>query len=72
MFATLYQLTLCYLLRFIIIPGIHGAFSLSISVYVQNIGTQKFLLRSLNKVLILESCESLKSFSTGRKNFLIK
>ena len=35
----------CYLLRFIIISSVLGAFSLSINMHAQNIGTQKLLLR---------------------------
>ena len=50
--AILKQLNFCYLLRVIIISSVHGAFSLSIKVHVQYIGTQKFLL-SRRKVLIL-------------------
>ena len=38
----------CYLLRFITISSVHGAFSLSINAHAQSMGTEKFLLsRSL-------------------------
>ena len=44
----------CYLLRFVIISCVHGAFSLSINVHAQNIEIQNFLLR-----------KSLECFDTG-------
>ena len=52
--ATPKQFNFCCLPRFIIISSVHGAFSLSINVHAQNIGTQKSLLR-----------KSEESFDTG-------
>ena len=52
--AALEQCNFCYLLRFIIVSSVHGAFSLSNNAQAQNTGTQKFLLESLKEVLILE------------------
>ena len=43
--TTFLQLDFCYLLRFITISSLYGAFSLSINVHEQNIGTQEFLLK---------------------------
>ena len=45
MLATLKQFNFCYLLKFIITSSVHGAFSFSINVRAQNIGTQTLLLR---------------------------
>ena len=43
--AKLYQSKFCYLPRFIIISSVYWAFSLSINVHAQNMGTQNFMQR---------------------------
>ena len=43
--ATVSQFSFCYVLKIIIISSVHGAFSLSINVHVQNTETPTFLLR---------------------------
>ena len=49
MLAISKQFNFCYLLRFIIISNVHGAFSLSVNVLAQSIGTKKFLLRKFEE-----------------------
>ena len=60
MLAILLQVNFCYLLRFIIISSVLGAFSFPINMHPLNIGTQKLLLRK--KVLILKFVEKLRKF----------
>ena len=52
--ATFQKFNFCYLLRFINISSVRGAFSLSVHEHAQNIETQIFLLR-----------KSRESFDTG-------
>ena len=70
MFATLYQLNFCYLVRFIIISSVHGAFSLPINVHAQNIGTQEHLLRKSFDTGIVKKVRQFQYWA--KKIFLVK
>ena len=70
--ATLQQFNFCYFLKFIVISNLSGAFSLSINVRAQNIGTQKLSLRMSLKSFDIGIVKSKESFSSGRKNFHTK
>ena len=70
--ATLLQFNFCYLLRFIISSSVHGAFSPSITVHAQNIGTQIFAKKVLRKfdTGIVKKLRKLQHWA--KKHFLTK